>query len=59
MKKKRNFPKKKNINRKEIGKEIEKKMAMCYEYNKLGHLRAKYPQSSKEHKRKKNALMAA
>ena len=43
MRKKRNFPSKKNINRKEIGKEIEKKLPMCFEGNKLGHLRAECP----------------
>ena len=31
---------------------------MCYECNKLGHLRAECPQPSKKHKRKKKALMA-
>ena len=59
MKKKRNFPRKKNINRKEIEKEIEKKIPMCYECNKLEHLRAECPQPSKEYKRKKKALMMA
>ena len=59
MKKKRNFPRKKNINRKEIGKEIEKKMLLCYECNKLGYLRVKCPQPLKEHKRKKKALVVA
>ena len=59
MRKKRKFFRKKNINRKEISKKIEKKMPMCFECNKLGHLRVEYPQLSKEHKRKKKALMAA
>ena len=43
MRKKRNFPRKKNINRKKIEKEIEKKMPMCFEYTKLGYLRAECP----------------
>ena len=38
-KEKKNF-RKKNINRKEIEKKIEKKMSMCYECNKLGYFRA-------------------
>ena len=59
MKKKRNFPRKKNINRKKIGKEIEKKMHLCFECNKLGYLRAECPQSLKGHKRKKKAFMVA
>ena len=57
--KKRNFPRKNNTNKKETSKEIEKKMPMCFECNKLGHLRAECPQPSKEHKRKKKALMVA
>ena len=57
MRKKKNFCRKKNINRKGIEKEIEKKMHICYECNRLEHLRAECPQPSKEHKRKKKALM--
>ena len=59
MTKKKNFSRKKNTNKKEISKEIEKKIPMCFKYNKLRHLRAECPQSSKEHKRKKKALMTA
>ena len=33
-------------------------MPMCFECNKLGHLRAECPQPSKEHRRKKKVLMA-
>ena len=59
MRQKKNFLRKKNINRNEIEKEIVKKMPICYECNKLGHLRAECHQPSKEHKRKKKALMVA
>ena len=59
MRKKRNSPRKKNTNRKEMSKKMKKKITMCFESNKLGHLGAECPQPSKEHKRKKKALMAA
>ena len=38
MRRKKKFPRKKNINRKEITKEVKKKVPMCFECNKLGHL---------------------
>ena len=53
MKKKKYFSRKKNTNKKEMSKKIEKKMPMCFECNKLGHLRAECPQQSKEHKKKR------
>ena len=56
MKNKRNFPKKKNTNRKgsskEVEKEGEKKVPMCYECNKLGYFKSECPHLSKEYKKK-------
>ena len=43
MRRKKKFPRKKIVNRKEIAKEVEKKVPMYFEYNKLGHVRAECP----------------
>ena len=51
MKNKRYFPRKRNTNRKESNKEVEKegekKVPTCYEYNKSGHFKSECPQLSK------------
>ena len=62
IKKKRYFPRKKNTNRKETSKKVEKeekRVPMCFEYNKSGYFKYGYPQLSKDYKKKKRAFMAA
>ena len=63
IKKKRYFPRKRNTKKKEISKEVgkegEKRVSMCYECNKLGYFKSECPQISKEYRRKKKVFMAA
>ena len=63
MKNKRYFPRKRNTKRKEsskeVGKEAEKKVLICFEYNKSGYLRSECPHLSKEYKKKKKAFLVA
>ena len=63
MRSKKYFPRKRKTNRKESSKELEKegerKVPICFEYNKLGHLRSECPHLSKEYKKEKKAFMAS
>ena len=60
MRNKKYFPRKRKSNRKQSSKELEKegerKMPMCFKCNKSGHLRSEYPHLSKEYKKKKKAF---
>ena len=62
MRSKKYFPRKRKSNRKESSKEVrkeeEKNMPMCFECNKSGHYRSECPHLTKEHKKKKKAFMA-
>ena len=59
MQRKKFFPKKKNALRKEVTKEVEKKLSICYECNKIGHLKIECPHLPKDARKKKKAFMAA
>ena len=63
MRSKNYFPRRKKIDRnesnKELGKEEEKKVPMCFECNKSGHYKSECPHLYKEHKKKKKAFMTA
>ena len=58
MQRKKFLPRKKNALRKEVTKEVEKKLPICYECNKIGHLKIKCPHLPKDARKKKKAFMA-
>ena len=59
MQRKKFLPRKKNALRKEVTKEVEKKLPICYECNKIGHLKIECPHLPKDARKKKKAFMAA
>ena len=57
MRKKKSFPRNKHIGRREIDKEKERVIMICYKYKKIGHMKSECPQPKKNIKKKRKALV--